>query len=66
VEHSLVPMLKPRFDPGFTAFGRGDYDFDNSKIKALGYELRHPVFKDGWNESVRWFEDHGWIPPGPR
>ena len=65
VEHDLVPMLKPRFGPGFTAFGRGNYDFDNGKLKALGYELRHPVFKDGWNSSVRWYEEQGWIPPRP-
>ena len=64
IEHGLVPMLKPRFDPGFTAFGRGDYDFENAKLKALGYELKHPDFKVGWNESVRWFEDQGWIPRG--
>jgi UDP-glucose 4-epimerase len=63
VEHALVPMLKPRFDPGFTAFGRGDYDFENAKLKALGYQLKHPDFKAGWNESVRWFEEQRWIPP---
>lgn len=62
VEHGLVPMLKPRFDPGFTAFGRGNYDFDNSKLKALGYELKHPVFKDGWRECVEWYMDNEWIP----
>lgn len=62
VEHSLVPMLKPRFDPGFMAYGRGDYNFDNRKLKALGYELRHPDFKEGWNEAVRWFMDNEWIP----
>lgn len=66
IEHGLVPMLKPRFDPGFAAFGRGDYDFDNSKLKALGYELRHPAFKEGWNASVRWYEEQGWIPPRAR
>ena len=65
VEHGLLPMLKPRFDPGFAAFGRGDYDFDNAKLKALGYELRHPAFKEGWNSSVRWYEEQGWIPPRP-
>jgi UDP-glucose 4-epimerase len=61
-DHKLVPMLKPRFDPGFMSFGRGNYDFDNSKIKALGYELRHPVFRDGWNETVRWYMENEWIP----
>jgi hypothetical protein len=55
-------MLQPRFDPGFTAFGRGDYDFDNSKLKALGYQLRFPDFKKGWNDTVRWYVEQGWIP----
>lgn len=62
IRHGLLPMLQPRFDPGFTAFGRGDYDFDNGKIKALGYELRHPDFREGWFETVRWYMDRGWIP----
>jgi len=62
IKHDLVPMLQPRFDPGFTAYGRGDYDFDNSKLKALGYELRHPVFKDGWRSTVQWYMDNEWIP----
>lgn len=62
IEHGLVPMLQPRFDPGFTAFGRGDYDFDNSKIKSLGYEFQHPSFREGWIETVRWFMEKGWIP----
>jgi nucleoside-diphosphate-sugar epimerase len=61
-DHRLVPMIKPRFDPGFTSFGRGDYDFDNSKVKALGYELRHPDFRLGWEQTVRWYMDNEWIP----
>lgn len=61
-DHGLLPMLKPRFDPGFMSFGRGDYDFDNSKLKALGYVLRHPDFRDGWNQAVRWYMDNEWIP----
>jgi nucleoside-diphosphate-sugar epimerase len=65
VEHGLIPALAPRFDPGFAAFGRGDYDFENAKLKALGYELRHPVFAEGWNQAVRWYEEQGWIPPVP-
>jgi hypothetical protein len=48
-----------RSDPGFTGFGRGDYHFDNSKLKALGYELRQPDFKKGWNQCVRRYMDNG-------
>lgn len=62
LKHRLVPMLNPRFDPGFTAFGRGNYDFDNSKIKALGYDFVHPGFREGWRETVRWYVENEWIP----
>jgi nucleoside-diphosphate-sugar epimerase len=62
-EYNLRPMLRPRFEPGITEFGRGDYVFDISKLKSLGYQLRHPDLKKGWNESVRWYVEQEWIPP---
>ena len=40
-----------------------DVRSDNAKLKAVGYELRHPDFKTGWNDTVRWFEENEWIPP---
>jgi len=61
--HNLVPMLRPRIDPGVTTFGRADYVFDNSKLKALGYRLRFPELKEGWGQSVRWYVENEWIPP---
>lgn len=62
MDHCLVPALHPRFDPGFMSFGRGNYDFDNAKIKSLGYELRKPSFKEGWKEAVAWYMDNEWVP----
>ncbi len=62
LRRQIVPALKPRFDPGFTSFGRGNYDFDNSKIKKLGYELKYPDFKAGWSETVKWYMENEWIP----
>lgn len=62
-KHSLKPLLQPRLDPGITTFGRGDYIFDTSKLKALGYQVRYPDFKEGWRESVRWYVENEWIPP---
>lgn len=61
-DHGLLPVIRPRFDPGFTSFGRGDYDFDNSRLKALGYRLRYPDFRVGWNRTVRWYMENEWIP----
>ncbi len=61
--YDLAPLMVPRFDPGFTEFGRGDYVFDNTALKSLGYRLRHPDFREGWARSVRWFAEQGWIPP---
>ena len=61
--YNLVPMLRPRIDPGITTFGRADYIFDNTKLKSLGYQLRFPDFKEGWRQSVRWYVENEWIPP---
>lgn len=61
--HKLVPAMQPRLDIGVTTFGRGDYVFDNSSLKALGYTFRHPDFKEGWKSSVRWYVENAWIPP---
>jgi UDP-glucose 4-epimerase len=60
--NDLVPLFQPRLDPGITTFGRADYIFDNSKLKALGYQLRYPDFEEGWRESVRWYMENDWIP----
>lgn len=62
-KYGLRPLLTPRLDPGFTTFGRADYIFDNSKLKSLGYELRHPDVREGWKQSVRWYVENEWIPP---
>lgn len=61
--HNLMPALQPRLDPGITTFGRSDYIFDNTKLKALGYRLRYPDLKEGWRQSVRWYVENEWIPP---
>ncbi|MDD5747564.1 MAG: NAD(P)-dependent oxidoreductase [Actinomycetota bacterium] len=61
-EHRLVPAMSPRFDPGFTSFGRGEYYFSNEKLKKLGYKLRYPDLRKGWFETVRWYMENEWIP----
>ena len=60
--HGLVHALNPRLDKGFLSYGSGDHVFDNSKIKAAGYQLRWPDFATGWRETTRWYQAQKWIP----
>jgi len=38
-----------------------DYWLDNSKIKELGYKLIYPDVKKGLKETIRWYQDAGWL-----
>ena len=58
----LEPALSPRFDKGFLSYGLGDHACDNSRLKAAGYQLRHPHFAAGYRETIRWYCEQRWIP----
>lgn len=61
-KNGLKPMLKPRLDKDFLHFIMGDLIFDNSKIKGLGYKLKHPSYKKGLAETVKWYRQEKWLP----
>ncbi len=58
----LRKELCPRLDRGFLDYMSGDYVLDNTRLKSLGYRLKHPDARQGIKESVRWYQDQGWLP----
>jgi nucleoside-diphosphate-sugar epimerase len=38
-----------------------DRIWDNTKIKEAGFELKHPDLLPGMKETLRWYEDNGWL-----
>ena len=61
-DRALIPALDPRFDRDFLSYGSGDHVYDNAKLKAAGYVLHWPDFRDGWRETIQWYKQQAWIP----
>lgn len=38
-----------------------DHWYSNAKLKGIGYQLRYPDAKAGLQETVKWYERHGWL-----
>ena len=54
--------LKPTFDADWPAYGMGEYEFDTTRIKSLGFKPKYPRFADSIGDVVRWYYDAGWLP----
>jgi len=61
-DHKLEPALAPAIDRDFLGYMSGDYVLDNSALKSLGYALKHPDATAGLAETVRWYQEEGWLP----
>lgn len=67
--HGLEPALAPRVDREATPYLAGDVVFDSSRLKATGFKFSFPTFREGWAQTVQWYQDHSWLPreaPTPR
>ncbi len=54
--------VEPRLDRESLDYAFGDFVFDNSKLKALGFRYRYPDFESGWSQALAWYCDNRWIP----
>ena len=52
---------KPLIERDAVKYLYHDYWLDNSKIKELGYKLVYPDIKKGLKETIRWYQDAGWL-----
>ncbi|MDP6933042.1 MAG: NAD-dependent epimerase/dehydratase family protein [Myxococcota bacterium] len=62
-EHDLVPALVPRLDVDWLDYIFEEHSFDNERIKALGFQFRHPQARDGLRSLGAWYRERRWIPP---
>jgi hypothetical protein len=42
--------------------GRGDLVVDNRKLLGLGFRLKYPRFRRGWDKTLAWYQKNRWIP----
>jgi nucleoside-diphosphate-sugar epimerase len=61
-QKQLRSPLLPRIDVEWLDYILGDHAFDNSALKELGFEIRHPDTRAGLKEVAAWYRDQRWLP----
>ncbi len=52
---------KPNLEKDTLHYMSCDRIWDNTKIKAAGFELKHPDVVPGMRETLAWYKDNGWL-----
>jgi nucleoside-diphosphate-sugar epimerase len=63
--HGLNKVLLPKADQEAVPLGTQDLVVDNRKLLGLGFRLKYPRFRRGWDMTLAWYQNQRWI-PGPR
>lgn len=58
----LVKAFEPDLHLDWLLYASADHYYDNSKIKALGFEFKHPRFADELKNVVEWYRENRWLP----
>lgn len=61
-EHNLVRGFDPALHLDWLLYASADHYYDNSKIKALGFEFKYPKFTDELKNVVEWYRENRWLP----
>jgi len=62
--HRLNKVLLAGKNQQTVPLGTGDLVVDNRKLLGLGFRLKYPKFRRGWDRTLAWYMKHRWI-PGP-
>ncbi len=63
--HRLDKALLPTKDRQTGPLHMGHLVVDNRKLLGLGFRLKYPKFRRGWDKTLAWYMKNGWIPdPG--
>ncbi len=60
--HRLSKTLIPSVDTEALPLGNRDLVVDNRKLLGLGFRLKYPTFRRGWEQTVAWYLKNRWIP----
>jgi nucleoside-diphosphate-sugar epimerase len=60
--HRLNKVLMAGKDQPALPLGRGDLVVDNRKLLGLGFRLKYPKFRRGWDKTLAWYQKNRWIP----
>jgi len=60
--YRLNKVLMAGKDQPTLPLGRGDLVVDNRKLLGLGFRLKYPKFRRGWDKTLAWYQKNRWIP----
>lgn len=60
--YQLEDQLHPSFHHSGLTYLLGDRMLETSKLKALGWAPSWPDLREGMTDTVRWYQDQGWVP----
>lgn len=63
--NGLVPAINPRIDGETLSYFSVQYKLYIDKLKRLGFEYEYPNCLEGLKETMKWYQENGWIPPAP-
>ncbi|GAB4310241.1 MAG: hypothetical protein Kow0069_10190 [Promethearchaeota archaeon] len=53
----------PKLETDTVLYMFGNFWFSNQKLKDAGYQFLVPDRRVGLVEVIRWYDEHGWLPP---
>jgi nucleoside-diphosphate-sugar epimerase len=62
--HRLNKALVTKKDGKVFPLGARDLVVDSGKLMRLGFRLKYPIFRRGWERTLAWYLKNRWI-PGP-
>jgi nucleoside-diphosphate-sugar epimerase len=60
--YGLKAALRPRLDREAVTLFDNELVVDSSRLRALGFQLRHPRFAAGWSDVLKWYQAENWVP----
>ena len=52
---------KPVLEKATLDYANCDKIWDNSKLKATGFEFKYPTIEKGMQETLQWYKNNGWF-----
>lgn len=60
--YELDTPLRPKVDRSVLFYVAEDTVLDNAALENLGWAPKYPALTDGIVETVRWYQNHSWVP----
>ena len=53
----------PKIETDTIIYMFGNFHYSNQKLKDAGFQFKYPERKIGLIDTIKWYDQHGWLPP---